>query len=103
MITVSVLYPATDGAPFDHDYYRSKHIPLLREKLGAALKGTRIERGVGDGMGGPPPFVAAVHMTFDSVDAFGAAMMPVAGEVIGDVANYTTIAPVMLVSEVVED
>ncbi len=29
MIRVSVFYPATEGASFDHDYYREKHVPLV--------------------------------------------------------------------------
>ena len=27
MIKVSVFYPKTEGASFDHDYYREKHVP----------------------------------------------------------------------------
>ena len=103
MITVSVLYPATEGASFDHDYYLDKHIPLLQEKLGDALKGVRVEKGIGNAMGGDAPFVAAVHMQFESGDAFGAAMIPHLGEIGGDVANYTTIQPVMQMSEIVAD
>jgi uncharacterized protein (TIGR02118 family) len=103
MITFSVLYPATDGASFDHDYYRDKHIPLIQERLGDVIKHVRIEKGASNGMGGDPPYVAAVHLTFDSEEAFGAAMMPHIGEIGGDVANYTTIQPVMQISEIVLD
>ncbi len=28
MVRLSVLYPTTDGASFDHDYYRDSHVPL---------------------------------------------------------------------------
>ena len=28
MIKVSVMYPNTPGARFDHAYYRDKHMPL---------------------------------------------------------------------------
>lgn len=102
MIRVSVLYPSSDGAAFDHDYYRDKHVPMLREKLGDALEDISVDVGVGDGMGGPAPFVAAAHLVFESAEAFQGAMMPVAGDVIGDVPNYTTIQPVMQLSEIVE-
>ena len=101
MICFSVLYPATDGASFDHDYYRDKHIPLIQERLGDAVKGVRIEKGASNGMGGDAPYVAAVHLEFESEEAFGAAMMPHFAEIGGDVANYTTIAPVLYISEVV--
>jgi uncharacterized protein (TIGR02118 family) len=29
MIKVSVMYPNTPGARFNHEYYREKHMPLL--------------------------------------------------------------------------
>ena len=94
MIRLSVLYPATEGATFDHDYYRTKHVPLCESTWG--LTGSSIEKGL-DG-----PYVAAVHFTFDSMDALGAAMgNEGTGAILADVANYTTITPVMQTSEVV--
>jgi uncharacterized protein (TIGR02118 family) len=94
MIRLSVLYPQTDGATFDHDYYRDSHVPLCVRSWG--LDGAEIDKGV-DG-----PYVAAVHFTFDSLEAMQAAMgAPGTGEVIADVANYTSIAPVMQTSEIV--
>ena len=34
MIKVSVMYPHTEGARFDHAYYRDKHMPLVKAKMG---------------------------------------------------------------------
>jgi uncharacterized protein (TIGR02118 family) len=49
------------------------------------------------------PYEAAVHMTFDSLEAFQGAMgSPLTGDVMADVANYTNITPVMQISEIIE-
>ena len=95
MIRVSVLYPKTEGATFNHDYYRTTHVPLCETIW--EIKGSQIDKGI-DG-----PNVAAVHFFFDSMDAMQAAMAkPGMADVMGDVANYTTITPVMQVAEVVQ-
>jgi uncharacterized protein (TIGR02118 family) len=95
MIRLSVFYPTTEGATFDHDYYRNKHVPLAVKTWG--VKHTEIDKGV-DG-----PYVAAVHFTFDSLEALGAAMGAAGtADVLADVANYTSIAPVLQTSEIVE-
>ncbi|MHB1582666.1 MAG: EthD family reductase [Acidimicrobiales bacterium] len=94
MIRMSVLYPTTDGATFDHDYYRDRHVPLC----GATWHPERVEidRGV-DG-----PYVAAVHLFFPTLEAMqGAMTADGTAAVLADVANYTTISPVLQVSEVV--
>lgn len=94
MIRLSVLYPAGDGATFDHDYYRNNHVPLAVKTWG--LSGADIDRGL-DG-----PYVAAVHFTFESTDAIAAAMgNPGTADVLADVPNYTNITPVMQTSEIV--
>ena len=95
MIRLSVYYPKTDGASFDHDYYRNKHVPLAVKTWG--LDGAEIDKGV-DG-----PHVAAVHFKFDSIEALGAAMgAEGTADVLADVANYTTIAPVLQTSQIVD-
>ena len=94
MIRLSVLYPTTDGATFDHDYYRTKHVPLAVEAWG--LDGAEIDKGV------EGPYVAAVHFKFASPEAMQTAMgSEKTGAVLADVANYTTIAPVLQTSEIV--
>jgi uncharacterized protein (TIGR02118 family) len=94
MIRLSVFYPVTEGASFDHDSYGDKHVPLAVRTWG--LESAQIDKGV-DG-----PYVAAVHFTFESLDAMGAAMSAAGtGDVLADVANYTTIAPVIQTSEIV--
>lgn len=48
------------------------------------------------------PYVAAVHFMFDSLDAMGAAMaVDGTADVLADVANYTSITPVLQTSEIV--
>jgi uncharacterized protein (TIGR02118 family) len=94
MIRFSVFYPATEGATFDHDYYRDKHVPLAVSTWG--LDGAEIDKGL-DG-----PYVAAVHFRFESPEALQTAMASDGtGAVLADVANYTTITPVVQTSEVV--
>jgi uncharacterized protein (TIGR02118 family) len=94
MIRFSVFYPSGEGSTFDHDYYRDSHVPLAVKSWG--LDGADIDKGV-DG-----PYVAAVHFTFESMDALGAAMgSPGTAEVMADMANYTNIAPVIQTSEIV--
>jgi len=95
MIRLSVLYPSTEGATFDHEYYRNSHVPLCLRTWG--LQSAEIDKGV-DG-----PYVAAVHFKFDSPEALQAAMgSPGTGEILGDVANYTSIPPVLQTSEIVD-
>ena len=94
MIRLSVLYPKTEGATFDHDYYRDSHVPLALKTWG--LSSAEIDRGING------PYEAAVHFTFDSMEAMGAAMgNPDTAAVQADVANYTTIVPEMQISEIV--
>jgi uncharacterized protein (TIGR02118 family) len=96
MIRFSVFYPTTDGATFDHDYYRDKHVPLAVKTWGLDGADVAIDKGV-DG-----PYAAAVHFTFESLEAMGAAMSAEGtGDVMADVANYTTIVPVIQTSEIV--
>jgi len=101
MIKVSILYPGTPGSRFDVDYYLTVHMPMAARLLGTAVKEISIEIGIGGGAPNQPaPYAAIVGFTCDSVDAFMAAFNPVAGQLRGDIPNYTDIEPVIQISEI---
>ncbi|MGD8523161.1 MAG: EthD family reductase [Desulfobacterales bacterium] len=101
MIKVSVLYPNEEGKKFDMDYYLNSHIPMVNEKIGAALKGRGVEQGLsGVEPGSPPTYVAMAHLLFDSVEAFQSAFGPHAEAIMADVPNYTDVQPTIQISEV---
>ena len=103
MIRVTALYPYGEGARFDIDYYRNKHVPMVAKTLGAACKGIAVERGIaGRAPGSPPPYVAVAHMLFESMDTFRTAFGPHAATLSADAPNYTDIKPEMQISEVLE-
>jgi uncharacterized protein (TIGR02118 family) len=93
MIRLSVFYPSTEGATFDHDYYRDQHVPLAVKSWG--LDGAEIDRGISG------PYVAAVHFQFASKAVLDEAMASAGTKaVLADVANYTSIRPVLQTSEI---
>jgi len=101
MIKVSVLYPNTEGSKFDMDYYCRSHIPMVREKLGAACKGAAVEHGMsGATPGSRPGFIAMGHLYFESVEEFQTAFGPHAQVIMADIPNYTDIQPTIQISEV---
>jgi uncharacterized protein (TIGR02118 family) len=102
MIKVSVMYPNTAGARFDHDYYRDRHMPMLKEKMGDACKSYTIDKGLAGGApGAPAPYIGMCHIYCDSVESFQTAFGPHAKAIMADIANYTDLKPVMQISEVV--
>jgi uncharacterized protein (TIGR02118 family) len=101
MIKVSVFYPNEEGKRFDMDYYLKSHIPMLQEKLGAALKGGAVEQGLGGAEPGSlATYVAMGHLLFDSVEAFQNSFGPHMETIMADIPNYTDIQPVLQISEV---
>lgn len=101
MIRVSVMYPNDEGAKFDMDYYVNKHMPMVGERCGDACKGMTVDQGLAGGAPGQPAtYVALGHLLFDSVEAFQNSFGPHAGEIMGDIPNYTDTTPVIQISEV---
>ena len=101
MIKVSVMYPNSEGATFDIDYYCNTHIPMVGELLGDALKGGAVDSGLA---GGSPdeaaPFIAMGHITFESVEEFQNSFGPNAEKIMADLANFTNVQPQIQISEI---
>ena len=101
MINMSVLYPRMAGAKFNGKYYVESHIPMLREKLGAACKAIVIDRGVRGGAPNiPAPFLIIANLMFDSLESFQAVYRPNAQAIMGDVVNFSNVQPIIQISEV---
>jgi uncharacterized protein (TIGR02118 family) len=101
MIKVSVLYPNGANSNFDINYYLTKHIPMVKQKLGSACKSVAVEEGMAGGApGAPATYLAMAHLTFDSVDAFQSAFTPHAEAIMGDIPNYTNTQPTVQISQI---
>ena len=101
VIKISVMYPNTEGKKFDMEYYCNKHMPMVRQKLGKAVKRVAVEAGLGGAEpGAPAVYVAMGHLYFASMDDFQAAFMPHAQYFMEDIPNYTDIKPVIQISDV---
>jgi len=104
MIKVSVMYPNTPGARFDHDYYRDSHMPMVAKKMGDSCLKYTVDKGLGGGEpGSPATYVGMCHIFAESVESFQAGFGPHAKEILADIPNYTDQAPVMQISEVMVD
>ena len=101
MIKFSIFYPNKEGKKFDMDYYVDRHIPMVMEKFGGAVKGGTIDQGLaGSDPDSPPIYVAMGHILFDSVEEFHNAMGPHMEAIMADIPNYTDIVPAVQISEV---
>ena len=95
-------HPNTPGARFDHEYYRDKHMPLVKKRLGDACLYYTVDKGLAGGAPGTPPtYVGMCHIFCDSVEAFQAGFGPHAKEIMADILKYTDLSPVIQISEVV--
>ena len=102
MIKVSVMYPNTPDARFDHAYYRDKHMPLVKTRMGEHCKYYTVDKGIAGGAPGTPAtYIGMCHIFSESVESFQAGFGPHAKEILADIANYTDLKPVMQISEVV--
>src|SRR6516225_8370177 len=82
LIKVSVMYPNKPDVRFDHEYYRTKHLPLIKSRMGAALKYYTIDKGLADREGRPlSPYVAMCHLLCDSVEEYQSSFGPHAQEI----------------------
>lgn len=103
MIKLSVMYPHSAEAVFDHAYYRDVHMPLLKQRMGAHCRRYSIDQGMsGLTPGSAPAFIAMCHVYCDSVEALMAGVGPHAAELAADLANFTNVVPVQQISQVMD-
>jgi uncharacterized protein (TIGR02118 family) len=101
-IKVSIMYPFAEGKTFNMEYYETKHMPMVAKFLGSNLVKYTIEKGVASGLPNTPlPYMAVGSFYVKSLADYQAAIAPNINAIRSDFANYTNVAPIILVSEVV--
>ena len=103
MVKISIFYPYTPDSTFDMEYYLRTHMPMSLARLGThpGFIGLSVERGVETPQSGAlPAYVVMCHYTFTTAEDFLAAFLPHAAVLQADIANYTTITPVVQFSVV---
>lgn len=101
MATLSVVYPRVPGRKFDYDYYVKTHLPLVGRRWSeAGLVAGEALLGKSAVDGSDSPYFAIGILHFESDDALQAALAGEhAGEVIGDIRNFTDIEPVIQIND----
>lgn len=102
IIKISVMYPFSEGKTFNMEYYETKHMPMVAAYLGTNLVKYTIEKGIANGIPNQPlPYMAVGTFYVKNLADYQAAITPNREAIRADFANYTNVAPVILVSEVV--
>jgi uncharacterized protein (TIGR02118 family) len=89
-----VMYPRTDESTFDMGYYKSTHMPMFADALGDACQGW------GAATVASGPWAAVGWAMVESQEAFDATMAEHGGAIMGDLANFTNVAPELVIGEV---
>jgi uncharacterized protein (TIGR02118 family) len=101
MYKVNVMYPNQEDGTFDLEYYKTKHMEMVKEYLRPfGLVDVGVEKGISGGGGAPAPYVCIGSLYFESEDGYDRGIAEVGHILRGDIVNYTTIKPVRQVSEI---
>ena len=101
MRCITVLYPAKDNEGFDHEFYKKRHAPLIKEILGPALHKIEVRKGSeGAGPGQPPTYTAVISIWIADWDAYEKAMATRTQELLDEVPLFTKQMPQMQIDEV---
>ncbi|RYD73831.1 MAG: EthD family reductase, partial [Sphingobacteriales bacterium] len=98
---VAILYPNGDDKTFDMDYYQKKHMPMVAGFLGKNLIFYQIDKGIsGRTPTDKAPFVATGYFFVRNIADYTKAIAQNREAIVGDFKNYTTIQPVINISEI---
>ena len=101
MMSVVVLYPNQPGSRFDLDYYVDRHLPLVRarlEPMGMRSMTYTVERAL-DPAAPAQTYRLLADLRFDDMDSLSRALQAHGAETQADIANFTDVAPVILIGE----
>jgi uncharacterized protein (TIGR02118 family) len=97
-MTLQVLYPTEDGTTFDHAYYASTHMEIVSEHMAPHYEQVLVTKGLAGGPDTPPGYHAVATFLFADKAALDACLAA-AGPAVGDIPNFYSGQPQMLIGE----
>ena len=95
------MYPNNEGAHFDFDYYRTKHMDLVKTHLKPfGLIKTDIDKGISGSSDQPAPYICVGNLYFESRDAYDSGTAEIGPILREDIPNFTNITPIRQISEI---
>ncbi|RJQ75536.1 MAG: EthD family reductase [Desulfobacteraceae bacterium] len=102
MFKVSVMYPNNENARFDFDYYRTKHMGLVKRLLKPfGLVRTEVLKGISGGGGQTATYICIGNLYFETADGYEKGVAAYGGALRADIPNFTNVAPIRQISEIV--
>jgi uncharacterized protein (TIGR02118 family) len=104
MYILTVTYPTSNGATFDFEYFRSRHLPKVGKAFGQfGLGYASVLRGEESVGGGEPAYFATTILSFATEQgARDAVASDAAKTLMADIANFTSVTPVMQFNSAVD-
>lgn len=97
--TVHAIYPKSEGATFDTDYYVKTHVPMVHEVFGPhGLQAFQASKGLAGGPDAPPAYFVVATLSFPDMETLQAALAH-GGPVIADIANFYSGVAQLLIGE----
>ena len=97
MYIITIHYPNADGATFDFDYYRARHLPEVGKAFGPfGLGYASVLKGEESVDGSPPAYFITTVLSFrDEQGARDAMASDGAKALVADVPNFSSVRPVV--------
>ncbi|HEY0627875.1 MAG TPA: EthD family reductase [Sphingomicrobium sp.] len=97
MYIITLHYPNADGATFDFDYFRTKHLPEVGKVFGPfGLGYASVLRGAETVDGKAPAYFATTILSFrEEQGARDAVASEGVKALMADIVNFTSVTPVM--------
>ncbi len=95
---LTVVYPNSEGATFDHAYWNETHKALVNQYMAQGLSHMVFIKSVSAPDGSAAPALAIANLEYETLDDLNAAIAA-AGPVIEDIPKYTNVTPHMIIGE----
>jgi uncharacterized protein (TIGR02118 family) len=101
LFKITIMYPNSEGAKFDMDYYQKTHMPLVAGFLGDNLKYYEIEQGLsGRSSADRPTYLAIGAFYVQDTATYNASVARNREVILGDIKNYTNLQPLIQINEI---